>query len=113
MSQLEPFDFSKYEPEENPNRVVQPLIQLQNKCYYKGEWDVETGKRDGRGAQVWPDGGYYEGYWTQDYACGKGRMIYTDGDVYEGMWKDNLANGYGKALITSLNRTILTFDNQH
>ncbi len=60
---------------------------------YKGQWNKQTGERDGVGIQLWPDGSKYEGLWKKDKANGKGRMTHANGDVYEGEWKDDKANG--------------------
>jgi len=49
----------------------------------------------GWGSQVWPDGGRYEGEWSQNRAHGKGKFWHADGDIYEGDWRDDKANGYG------------------
>ena len=34
------------------------------------------------GRQVWKDGTFYEGYWSDDMANGEGRLIQAGGDVY-------------------------------
>ena len=66
-----------------------------NGAKYVGEWNVQTGLREGRGTQVWMDGSKYEGSWVAGKANGKGRLIHADGDVYEGDWVDDKAQGYG------------------
>ena len=71
------------------------MMVLRNGANYDGEWNVETGMREGRGYQIWLDGSLYEGYWKNDKANGRGRLIHADGDVYEGDWKDDKAHGYG------------------
>lgn len=102
QAKLEPFNWSSFTPEENENRIAQPLKQLPNLWYYKGQIDSKTGLKDGRGVQVWPDGGIYEGYWKDDKATGIGRMIHSDGDVYNGEFKEDKLQGYGKHYISSL-----------
>ena len=55
----------------------------------------KSGVKCGWGTQVWPDGGKYEGEWSNNRANGKGQFWHADGDIYEGNWKDDKANGYG------------------
>ena len=73
---------------------------LENGAKYKGEWNANINKRDGKGQQIWADGSLYEGLWKNDKANGLGRLIHADGDVYEGEWKDDKAHGYGKYMHT-------------
>ena len=73
---------------------------LENGAKYKGQWNANNNKRDGKGQQIWADGSLYEGLWKNDKANGLGRLIHADGDVYEGEWKDDKAHGYGKYMHT-------------
>lgn len=82
-------------PEDGVAREYRECILFQNGAQYEGEWNINTGERDGRGVQVWADGSRYEGYWKNDKANGRGRLIHADGDVYEGEWKDDKSHGYG------------------
>jgi hypothetical protein len=68
---------------------------LENGAKYKGQWNIDSNERDGRGVQVCVDGSMYEGHWKRDKANGRGRLIHADGDVYEGDWVDDKAEGYG------------------
>lgn len=47
---------------------------------------TRNGIKFGWGKQVWPDGGMYEGEWSDNRANGKGQFWHADGDVYEGNW---------------------------
>lgn len=67
-------------------REFRDETELPNEARYIGEWNVNTGMKDGRGAQIWRDGSRYEGQWSQDMANGLGRLIHADGDIYEGEW---------------------------
>lgn len=87
-------------PQDGARRVKQDEKPLENGAKYKGEWNLDTNKRDGRGQQIWADGSLYEGMWKNDKANGLGRLIHADGDVYEGEWKDDKAHGFGKYMHT-------------
>eukprot|EP01022_Parablepharisma_sp_SALTPOND_P023816 TRINITY_DN51_c0_g1_i1.p2 TRINITY_DN51_c0_g1~~TRINITY_DN51_c0_g1_i1.p2 ORF type:complete len:309 (+),score=26.64 TRINITY_DN51_c0_g1_i1:1133-2059(+) len=95
-AKLGPFNSCSASSSKTVKREIREPILLANGAKYAGEWDVETGKRDGFGMQLWADGSKYEGYWHDDMANGKGRLIHIDGDVYEGYWKDDKAHGKGK-----------------
>lgn len=41
----------------------------------------------------WPDGSYFEGYWTDGKAEGRGIFKTTEGDVLEGEWNKDIATG--------------------
>ena len=50
-------DFDYGVPEEDGiQRELRDRILFQNGAQYEGEWNLETGERDGRGVQVWADG---------------------------------------------------------
>ena len=51
--------------------------------------------KHGKGVQVWPDGGEYDGYWYNNKINGKGKFIYANGDTYEGDFEDGKAHGKG------------------
>ena len=55
----------------------------------------ETGRKAGLGRQLWPDGCYYEGQFSNDKWNGQGRLIDVINGVYEGDWKDSKAHGNG------------------
>ena len=69
--------------------VKRSVVQVENGILYEGEWVKNQDRiRMGRGAQLWPDGSRYEGYWLDGKACGPGRLIHANGDCYEGLWRD-------------------------
>ena len=84
-----------HKPDFNVNLQYHEKKTLEDNAQYEGQWNKHTGKRHGRGYQIWADGSIYEGYWIDDKANGKGRLIHADGAIYEGYWKDDKADGYG------------------
>ena len=80
---------------QNENLQFKKKINLENFTQYYGEFDINTGKRYGRGIQLWNDGSRYEGYWINDKTNIKGKLKHNDGDIYDGEWYDDKANGHG------------------
>lgn len=54
---------------------------------YKGSWI--SGKRDGFGIQLFPNGARFIGNWKDDVAHGFGRLELSDGTYYEGNYLKN------------------------
>lgn len=77
-------------------KYLNKIIKLDNGAHYLGEWNVKTGIIEGRGAKVWVDGSFYEGYWVNGICHGEGRLYQFNGDVYEGELNYDLAHGKGK-----------------
>ena len=42
---------------------------------YIGQWNSETGERQGKGVQIGPNGTIYEGLWEKDRPHIRGRQI--------------------------------------
>ena len=61
--QLGPFVYDAPATEEGSKRKKRPLTTLENGARYEGEWNETTGKREGKGYQIWADGSLYEGQW--------------------------------------------------
>jgi hypothetical protein len=80
---------------DNIQTIFLPNVEYQNKSEFLGEWNIETGKRHGRGIQKWLDGSKYEGYFTNDKANIQGKLTHPNSDVYEGEWVDDKAQGFG------------------
>lgn len=61
---------------------------------YEGEWF--SGRRNGFGVCLYPDGTMLEGKWVNGKAVGKGSLM-TDSRkvIYTGDWLDGLMHGYG------------------
>lgn len=57
------FNFTESFPYE-----TKPPVELDNGAIYYGQW--KDGKQEGRGRQVWKDGTFYEGYWSNGMANG-------------------------------------------
>ena len=55
---------------------------------FRFEGDFVNGKREGRGFLKDPDGGTYDGMWSNDFFNGQGTK-------YTGEWKDGIQDGYG------------------
>lgn len=83
---------------ENQNLDFRPIVQLENKAKYEGQWVTGTQTRQGKGKLIWPDGSIYEGWWKDSVAYGMGRLVHQKGDVYIGEWADDMAHGMGKYL---------------
>jgi hypothetical protein len=64
--------------------------------HYVGQWNKDTGKREGLGLLLWEDGSLFEGFWKDGKACGSGHLLYSDGDVYEGQWLNGKNHGFGE-----------------
>lgn len=90
--QMGPFDYGMH-IKDRVKREVRTMATVEDGARYEGEWNVDTGERDGKGVQFWEDGSLYEGYWKNGKANGKGRLIRADEDVYIGNWKDDMLNG--------------------
>ena len=89
-----PFVFDQRQ-NEGSHLVQKNPFQFQNGMVYWGQWNRDTGHREGQGTQIWKDGSKFTGEWDQDQVGGKGRLIHQDGDVYEGTWLNNKAHGRG------------------
>lgn len=61
---------------DNVIREYRPTVELDDGVLYRGEWNVHTGTKDGKGVQLWPDGSKYKGYWRENKANGRGRLIH-------------------------------------
>jgi hypothetical protein len=46
--------------------------------------DKDEEFRHGYGIHIWPNGAYYEGYWTNNKAEGIGTYCNAEGDILEG-----------------------------
>ncbi|XP_046991299.1 alsin [Schistocerca americana] len=60
---------------------------------YSGRWC--SGKMQGSGKLVWPDGKTYVGQFQNNLQHGFGKLDIPAVSNYEGEWKDGLQNGYG------------------
>ena len=60
---LEPFDYEPVPEDDGVVRERRPNTVLDTGAEYEGDWNVEEGKKDGQGIQIWVDGSLYEGYW--------------------------------------------------
>jgi len=93
LNRLENFDFEAHKDKESISEALPFLgpYRMPDQSVYLGQW--KNGHRHGRGLEIWPDGGQYEGFFAKDKANGFGRMVYKSGDVFLIQWKDNLPVG--------------------
>jgi hypothetical protein len=49
---------------------------------YRGEINHTTGKPDGKGIKVYPNGSIYEGYFSEGQCHGLGRGVTSKGEVF-------------------------------
>ena len=49
---------------------------------YRGEFNSITGKPDGRGFKIFPNGSVYEGFFAEGHTEGQGRGVTSRGEVY-------------------------------
>ena len=88
-------DNSNAATDDSEDELVQDgPYELVNGAIYTGEFN-QSGQRQGRGFQIWPDGSKYEGFWSNDKAHGYGRMIFSNGDFYHGEWIESKFCGKG------------------
>ena len=51
---------------------------------FEGQFNKESGLREGLGEETWENGNVYEGFYANDMRHGQGKMTGTDGRCYEG-----------------------------
>ncbi|UJR14347.1 hypothetical protein I4U23_001343 [Adineta vaga] len=69
------------------------VIEYEDDSRYEGE--IEDGMKHGEGNLYYPDGGSYEGTWSEDMRCGYGVNKWANGCSYAGQWEDNQMHGDG------------------
>jgi len=94
IQSLELFDWT-LDGDENPNRELRSIVEMENGAIYQGEWDSQSNLRDGRGIVIWSNGSRYDGFFLNGKANGRGRIVHAEGDYYEGNWYDDKVHGYG------------------
>lgn len=68
--------------------IIKPIVGS-----YEGDKSAETGKRHGRGKNIYASGAVYDGMWVQGKKHGNGIYYYPNGDVCEGIWVDDKITG--------------------
>ena len=58
-----------------------------------------TGKREGEGEYIWPDGGKYTGVYWDGKPHGYATRLFASGAVYVGEWQAGVMHGAGKLLV--------------
>lgn len=82
--QLGPFDFYTEVIEEDleEKSMIDKFDKRKSGALYRGEIGSQSGKPDGRGFKVFPNGSIYEGWFTDGHTHGLGRGITSRGEVY-------------------------------
>jgi hypothetical protein len=62
---------------------------------FRGEINPASGKPDGKGIKVFPNGSIYEGYFTEGQCHGMGRGVTSKGEVFQGQFSYDQMDGYG------------------
>lgn len=73
--------------EEAEEKIMKDKFEIRRSgANYRGEFGAETGKPDGVGLKIYPNGSIYEGFFSDGHTNGKGRGISSKGEVYQGMF---------------------------
>jgi hypothetical protein len=59
------------------------------------ETPLQTEKQNGNGIEIWSDGSYYHGNFTDGVKQGYGVYFWADGSRYAGMWEQDEMSGHG------------------
>jgi len=54
-----------------------------------------SGKPEGKGIKIYPNGSVYEGYFADGHTHGSGRGVTSRGDVFQGTFNYDQMEGYG------------------
>ncbi len=81
---LHPIEPTQAEIDEHPNTFTRDPIQFYDNTIYHGSWNY-SGKKEGYGVYVKPDGSKFSGFWKNDKINGRGRYVDTNGNYYDGM----------------------------
>lgn len=87
------FEYDEDSANEDSDEILGPFYISEQDSMYIGQFRGDV--REGRGIQVFIDGGYYEGYFKDNQTAKVGRLVFADGDMYLGQLKDNSMNGKG------------------
>lgn len=87
------FEFDEDSGTEDTDDIHGPFYINEQDSMYIGQFKGDV--REGRGIQVFGDGGYYEGYFKENHTAKVGRLVFADGDMYLGQLKENSMNGKG------------------
>jgi hypothetical protein len=62
--------------------IVERFDKRKSGAMYRGEVNQNTGKPDGKGIKVYPNGSIYEGYFNEGQCHGLGRGVTSKGEVF-------------------------------
>ncbi|CAK60721.1 unnamed protein product (macronuclear) [Paramecium tetraurelia] len=71
-----------------------PCIQLQNGCFYEGQW--KNGMMHGFGKYILSENSFYIGELFENKPYGQGTFQHSNGDLFLGTWVDGQVQGKGK-----------------
>ncbi len=62
--------------------IVERFDKRKSGAMYRGEINHTTGKPDGKGIKIYPNGSIYEGYFSEGQCHGLGRGVTSKGEVF-------------------------------
>jgi len=62
--------------------IVEKFDKRKSGAMFRGEVNSATGKPDGKGIKVYPNGSIYEGYFNEGQCHGLGRGVTSKGEVF-------------------------------
>eukprot|EP00347_Sterkiella_histriomuscorum_P012972 403366506 len=96
--QLGPFDYYTEKIDEETaetKTLVGKFDTRKSGTQFRGEISSITGKPDGKGIKVFPNGSIYEGFFADGHCHGLGRGITSRGEVFQGQFKFDVMEGKG------------------
>lgn len=99
--QLGPFDFYqngfKVESDEasDMKAMQEKYEKRRSGAMFRGEISQTSGKPEGRGIKIFPNGSIFEGYFSDGHTHGIGRGVTSRGEVYQGFFVMDQMEGIG------------------
>lgn len=95
--QLGPFDYFKEKGDEDVEEksLIDKFDTRRSGNMFRGEIGSTTGKPDGKGMKIFPNGSIYEGFFSNGHTHGFGRGISSKGEVYQGNFNYDNMEGHG------------------
>jgi hypothetical protein len=84
---LGPFDFYSEKIDDDTQEektMVHRLDKRKSGAMFRGELGSQSGRPDGKGFKIFPNGSVYEGFFADGHTNGLGRGITSRGEVYQG-----------------------------
>ena len=96
---------------EHPREAFHPLgegllVNMDGSCYSgqmiaRKDGSFPEPARHGLGLQLFSDGSFYAGEYSQDKAEGQGFFCSSEGSMYYGAFKDDIRHGFGQEYCTT------------